>query len=586
MSKSVHSTILVAVIAGSLSLGCGEDTTQQSTPIESSDGLFTPEIGTHGGSITISESSDPKSFNYMIAQETSSTDILKYSFEGLTGTHGVTTEVIPLLAESWSVADDKATWTFHLRKNVQWFDGMPFTADDVDFTFNRLVFNPQITSSYKDGLMIEGKEISVEKIDDYTVRMVTPVPFAPFLSQIGVPIMPKHALESAVESGKFNETWGINTPPKDILGTGPFKITEYLAAQKIVLRRNEDYWRKDASGNSLPYLDQISIVVVPNQEVELLKFQAGELDAVSVRGQDYPILKPKEREQNFTVLNDGPAFGTSFVAFNQNPGRNGQGKDIVDKKKLGWFTDVAFRRAVAHALDKETIINNVMNGLGYPQISAMSPAAVTFYNSDVPTYDYDLDKARQILADAGYLDQDGDGVVEDKSGNTVEFDLITNAGNSTRENIGLIVQADLKKIGIKVNFAPIDFNALVTRLTKTYDWEGLLMGLTGGVEPEGGRNVWVTKGSLHFWNPQQESPATAWEAEIDSLFNVGVQELDPEKRKLIYDRFQHIVAEQLPVIYSALPAYVTAVRNTIGNARPTAYARGFHDMAEVYRKDL
>jgi peptide/nickel transport system substrate-binding protein len=586
MSKSVHSTILVAVIAGSLSLGCGEDTTQQSTPIESSDGLFTPEIGTHGGSITISESSDPKSFNYMIAQETSSTDILKYSFEGLTGTHGVTTEVIPLLAESWSVADDKATWTFHLRKNVQWFDGMPFTADDVDFTFNRLVFNPQITSSYKDGLMIEGKEISVEKIDDYTVRMVTPVPFAPFLSQIGVPIMPKHALESAVESGKFNETWGINTPPKDILGTGPFKITEYLAAQKIVLQRNEDYWRKDAAGNSLPYLDQISIVVVPNQEVELLKFQAGELDAVSVRGQDYPILKPKEREQNFTVLNDGPAFGTSFVAFNQNPGRNGQGKDIVDKKKLGWFTDVAFRRAVAHALDKETIINNVMNGLGYPQISAMSPAAVTFYNSDVPTYDYDLDKARQILADAGYLDQDGDGVVEDKSGNTVEFDLITNAGNSTRENIGLIVQADLKKIGIKVNFAPIDFNALVTRLTKTYDWEGLLMGLTGGVEPEGGRNVWVTKGSLHFWNPQQESPATAWEAEIDSLFNVGVQELDPEKRKLIYDRFQHIVAEQLPVIYSALPAYVTAVRNTIGNARPTAYARGFHDMAEVYRKDL
>lgn len=585
MSKSTHLTILIAAIAVGFSIGCSGDTTQQSAPIESSGGLFTPEIGTHGGSITISESSDPKSFNVMIAQETSSTDILKYSFEGLTVNHGVTTEVIPLLAESWSVADDKVTWTFHLRKNVQWFDGKPFTADDVDFTFNQLVFNPQITSSYKDGLMIEGKEISVEKIDDYTVRMVTPVPYAPFLSQIAVPIMPKHALESAVASGKFNETWGINTPPKDIVGTGPFKITEYLPAQKIVLQRNADYWRKDTAGNSLPYLDQISIVVVPNQEVELLKFQAGELDVVNVRGQDYPILKPKEREQNFTIINDGPAFGTSFVAFNQNPGKNGQGKDLVDKKKLGWFTDVQFRRAVAHALDKETIINNVMNGLGYPQIAAMSPAAVTFYNPDVPTYEYDLVKARKILADAGYRDQDGDGVVEDAGGNTVEFDLITNAGNSTRENIGLIVQADLKKIGIKVNFAPIDFNALVTRLTKTYDWEGLLMGLTGGVEPEGGRNVWVTKGSLHFWNPQQESPATAWEAEIDSLFNVGVQELDAYRRKLIYDRFQHIVAEQLPVIYSALPAYVTAVRNTIGNARPTAYARGFHDMAEVYRKD-
>ena len=567
-------------------LNCGGDTqeqTAQQTPVEA---VFVPEIGRYGGSVTIAQTVDPKSFNVMIAQETSTTDVLKYSFEGLTATHGVTTEVIPALAESWEVAEDKVTWTFHLRRGVQWFDGQSFTADDVIFTFNQVIYNPAITSSSKDALTVEGEEFRVEKIDDYTVRIITPVPYAPFLTQVGVPILPEHALADAVTTGKFNETWGINTPPDQIIGTGAFKPAEFLPAQKVVLERNPNYWKKDSAGNALPYLDEITIVIVPNQEVMLLKFQAGELDRIGVRGQDYPILKPKETEQNFTIMNDGPAFGTNFVSFNQNPGKDAQGKPFLDPKKLAWFTDVNFRRAVAHAVDKETIINNVMNGLGYPQIAAMSPAAMTFFNPDVPTYEYDLDKARKLLADAGYHDQNGDGVLEDSQGNTVEFDLITNSGVSTRENMGLIIQVDLKKIGIKVNFAPIDFNALVTKLNKSYDWEGLLLGLTGGVEPEGGRNVWVSSASLHFWNPLQESPGTEWEAEIDSLFNAGVQELDQEKRKEIYKRFQVIVAEQLPVIYTALPAYVTAVRNTIGNAKPTAYARGFHSMDEVFRKDL
>lgn len=582
--------VLAGGLALSLAAGCKGNQPKPGSATASLDSTVT-EIGQRGGSLTISTISDPKSFNFVIAQETSTTNIVGFSFEGLTTTDGVTTEVKPNLAESWEVAPDKKTWTFHLRKDVTWFDGKPFTADDVEFTFNRLFYNPGIPSSYRDVLSVEGKPFKVEKVDTYTVRITTPVPFAPFLRQIGAAIAPKHLLEKAVNGNKFSETWGINTPPQNIIGTGPFKIKEYASGQRVVLERNPNYWKKDKAGNRLPYLDHLTILIVPNQDIQLLKFQAGELDGLGnefgssgFRGQDYPVLKPKEKEGNFTLYNGGPAFGTNFITFNQNPGKNKDSKPHVDPKKLKWFTDLRFRQAVAYAIDKQTIINNVMNGLGYPQISAMSPAAKLFYNPSVNTYEFNLQKAKQLLTEAGYKDRNGDRIVEDASGQPVEFDLITNVENNVRQNIGLIVQQDLKKIGIKVNFTPIDFNTLINRINKTFEWEGLLLGLTGGVEPASGRNVWHSSGSLHMWNPRQPKPATTWEAEIDSLFDNGVQELDQTKRKAYYDRWQTIVAEQLPVIYTVNAASLMAVRNKFGNLKPTAYGGFIHNLDELYVK--
>jgi len=554
-------------------------------------------IDKYGGILMLSSISDPKTFNSVVAKETSSTLITGFMFEGLVETDGVTTEVKPALAESWEVAEDKVTWTFHLRKDVVWFDGEPFTADDVVFTFNDLYYNPTIPTSARDILTIDGEPIKVEKVDKYTVKFITPKPFAPMLRSIGMAILPKHILESkvvkvdpsTVKEGKmpnqtFNYTWGVDTPPAEIIGTGPYKMKEYKPSQYVVLARNPNYWKRDAEGNQLPYIEQIRIVIVPNQDVQLLKFQAGEIDGLGIRGQDYPLLKPKERSGNFTLYNAGPAFGTNFIIFNQNPGKDQQGKPYINPVKLSWFTDLNFRKAVAHAIDKETIIANVMNGLGYPQHAAMSPAAKLFYNPDVPKYEYDLDKAAEILEKAGYKDRDGDGFVEDKNGNTVEFDIITNSGNTERENIGLIIQEDLKEIGIKAHFSPIDFNALVTRLTSTFDWDAVIIGLTGGVEPHNGKNVWESSGQLHVWYPRQEEPATEWEAEIDRIFNEGAQELNQEARIAMYFRWQEIVAEQLPVIYTVLPASLMAIRNKFGNLNPTAYGGWLHNHEEIYVK--
>ena len=318
--------------------------------------------------------------------------------------------------------------------------------------------------------------------------------------------------------------------------------------------------------------------------MQLLKFQAGEIDGLGIRGQDYPLLKPKEKSGDFTLYNAGPAFGTNFIILNQNPGKDQQGKPLVNPIKLSWFTDLNFRKAVAHSIDKETIIANVMNGLGYPQHAAMSPGANFFYNPNVPKYEYDLDKASEILEQAGYKDRDGDGFVEDKNGNTVEFDLLTISGATVLENIALITQEDLKEIGIKLHFSPIDFNALVTRLTATFDWDAVIIGLTGGVEPHNGKNVWESSGQLHAWHPRQEKPATEWEKEIDRIFNEGAQELDQESRKAMYFRWQEIVAEQLPLIYTVLPAGLMAIRNKFGNLNPTAYGGWLHNFEEIYVK--
>jgi peptide/nickel transport system substrate-binding protein len=545
---------------------------------------YIPKIGIYGGRLVYSTISDPKGFNPIIAQEGSTTEITQFIFEGLTTTNGITTEVEPSLAESWTVSDDGLTWTFHLRQDVKWNDGAPFTADDVVFTFNDLVYDEDIPTSIRDIMTLEGKQIKVSKIDDFTVIFKTPVRFAPFPMAVGgAEIMPKHALKASVKEGTFNSTWGVTSTPEEIIGTGPFMLERYEPAQRVLLKRNPLYWKKDAKGNRLPYLDGLTILIVPSLDVGLLKFKDGETDYYSVRGKDYPDLKPREKEGNYTVYQTGPAFGTSWISFNMNPRVNQKtGKPFVDPVKLKWFSNVNFRRAVAHALDKQSIIDIVYNGLGHPQLSAMSPSAGHFYNPNVIKYEYDPAKSKSILASEGFVDRNGDGYIEDAEGNTVKFDLFTNAANTDRVELAGIIHKDLKTIGMQVHFTPLEFNNIVDKMLTTFGWDCILLGFSGGTEPHFGKNVWHSSGQLHDWNPRQEKPATEWEARIDEIFDLGVQELDKDKRKELYDEWQLIVSQQLPLIYTVLPESIAAIRNKFDNLAPTAYGGTFHNIEEIY----
>lgn len=537
----------------------------------------------HGGQLVSTLLSDPRTFNPLVIKDAGSSRVVSTIFEGLTKTNAYDGTVEPLLAESWSVAEDGLTWTVKLRKGVRWNDGAPFTADDVVFTYDELVYNDDIPSSSRDILTIEGKRIELRKIDDYTVEFVLPVKFAPFLRALSTEILPKHILKKHVDNGTFNFTWGINTTPKKIVGTGPFMMSRYDAGQRIILVRNPHYWKKSVDGHQLPYINKYILMIVQNADVALLKFLEGATDVYGVGGRDYPLIKPMEEKGNFTIYRLGPDFGSQFIFFNQNRGINEEtGKPYLPAHKMRWFTDLNFRRAVAHAIDKDQIIAIVKNKLGYPQHSPVGPGAGFFHNPDVPKYDYNLAKAKQLLADSGYIDRDGDGYIEDAKGVRVEFNLNTNSGNDERVDIAGIIRTDLERIGMKVNFQQLEFNTLVRRINTSFDWDAIILGLTGGVEPHFGKNVWNSGGQLHMWYPTQETPATKWEARIDELFNKAVQTLDDNDRKKYYDEFQVIVAENLPLIYTVLGDSITAVRNKFGNLDPTNLGGAFHNIDELY----
>ena len=555
---------------------------------------FDYTVGSHGGRLTLATISEPLTFNLAISNDAGSSDVLGHLFEGLTETSWLTDEIEPALAESWERSEDGLTWTFHLRRDVTWHDGEPFTAHDVDFTFNRIIYNDEIPASSRgtfefhyvdDDGSLQTDRMTVTATDDHTVEISLPVPFAPFLRSLGTAIYPEHLLAPHVDDGSFASIWGIDTDPAEIVGTGPFRIAGYEAGERLVLHRNPDYWMTDAAGNRLPYLDEITHVIVEDLEDELAAFLDGGSDLHGVLGSEYADLEPLQADGDFTIHRRGPAFGTTFLAFNVNPGIDPDtGEPRLDPVKAGWFANTRFRQAVAHSIDKDTLIRDVRHGLGYPQWASISPAAVDFFNPDVRRYEYDPALAKGILDELGWTDRDGDGVREDAAGIPIEFTLVTNTGNTVRQRTTEVIHEGLEAIGLAVDYRAIEFGEMVGQLTRTYDWETMVIGFTGSPEPHNSINLWHSSGSLHLWHPNQESPATDWEAEIDALFVSAGQELDHDERVARYHRIQEIVAENVPLVYTTVPERLSAVRNVFGNTTPTLF--GVWDVRYLYRTDL
>jgi peptide/nickel transport system substrate-binding protein len=556
---------------------------------------FSPSIGAYGGQLVVSSfGGDVKTFNPITNSDGASQEVLQFIFEGLLQIDLNTMEPLPGIAESWTISPDQLTYDFSLRKDVFWSDGKPLTADDVVFSLE-VINDKKNISALRDGLVINGKTIKAIKTGTYSVRMLLPSPFAPFLKVItefmGLPIIPKHLLEKAQQTGRFATTWEINTPVSEIIGTGPFIIDSYESSQKIILKRNPRYWKKDKAGNTLPYLDKITFLYVKDHSAELLKFQNGESDYFEMFGEDYPILKPQEKALNFTVYNLGPRFQESMLIFNQNPEiKKKTNTPYVAPHKVKWFRNKRFRQAIAYCIDKEEIINIVHNGLAQPQWTPMSPTSGYFLNDHVKKYPFNLDSARTLLKAEGFTDQNGDGKLEDPDGNAVEFSLVTNSGNSDRKKYCDIIRKDLQNIGITVFVNVLEFNNLIDKIDNTYDWETIVLGLSGSDEPHCGANVWMSSARTHEWYPKQKSPSTPWEARIDTIFTLGAQEMDKVKRKAFYDEWQEIYAEQLPYIEIVSPLRLAAVRNKFGNVCPAptgeavwAYKRiFFHNIEEIY----
>lgn len=535
------------------------------------------EIGKFGGALVTAQLADPRTLNPLVAQESSSTNVLAPIFEGLLEQNYLTGDLEPALAESWTVSPDGRSWTFTLRDGVQWSDGQPFTADDVIFTLNA-IFTEGVQTRLADLLTIDDQRVRYRKLDDRRIRFTTQKPAGLFLRRLAaLGIIPKHRLADALAKGgaEFTRTWGIDASPQALIGTGPFTMQAFVSGERVTYLRNARYWKVDAKGNRLPYLTRYMILIVPTQDMAREKFLAGETDAYEARPREFASLRQTEQVGNFTIYDGPETLSSQFLVLNQNPVG-------ISAPKLTWFQDVQFRRALNHAIDRKAIAEQVYAGRATPAWGPLSPANKLYIHPNLPQYPFDIDRAQQMLADAGYR-KGGDGVLRDAQGNAVEFVLSTTLGNADQEAIGSILRANFAKLGVKVAFVPEAFNTLAGKLVGTYRWEAVIIGLMGTLEPGvEGREAWLSSGALHMWSPKQERAATTWEAEIDQLFEQSERELDQQKRVALYHRWQEIIATEVPLMYFVYPKTQPAVRNALGNVQPGLGAAW--DLATLFYK--
>ena len=557
---------------------------------------YKPIPGKYGGKIVRATLGEPKSFNPIVASETSTTDFTQRIFQGLTDEDVFTGGIKPALAESWEVAPDGVTWTFKLRKDVTFNDGTPFTARDVVFTWNDLIYDlnrppntePRWPCSMRDIVTFDGKIVKVEAIDDYTVRFVTPVKVAIFDEIVGAPnLMSEKKYAPLVANGTFGSALGADAAPEDIVGTGPFMLGKYVRGERVILKRNPNFWRKDSAGQRLPYLDEMVFIVTRDINAMLLNFQQGIIDSYALQsGKDVGELRPKQKQGNFTLYQLGPDAGTDFICFNMNLDAAKEGK--IPDYKVKWFRDSRFRLAISYAIDRGAIVRNVLRQLGYPQAAPFTLSSGWFTNYDIKPHPYDPAKAKALLADMGIKDRDGDGILEDEQGNKIKFTINTNAGNNVREETANFIVTDLKKIGMDVNQLFLEFNLLVDKINTRHDWECLVFALTGTPEPHWGANIWKSTGRLHLWWPSEKEPSFPWEKRIDEIFNQGIQELDKEKRRALYREWVEIVYREEPMVYTAMQERVVAVRNKFGNFFPSSHPTRFaawHNEEEIFVLD-
>lgn len=544
--------------------------------------------------------SDPKTFNVWAAEDSTSSRLAGYMWSALLTTDPYTGDVIPDMAAEYHVDPDRVTYTTKLRKGLKWSDGKPITSEDVAFTFNTLVKQGYGNSSLRDVISVEGKPPVVTVVDPLTNKFVTSKPFAPFLRALsGVAIAPKHVIEPLIAGKdgrkKFQQLWSpSNIDPKTLVTCGPFRLSRFVPSQRVEFERSTNYYMVDPSGKkTLPYLDRVVFLFVPEVMTNLLKFKGGETDITQIRNRDAVELEHTQAEKNFKLYNLGQDSGTVFLMFNMNQRKNPKGQPYVTPYKAAWFNDVNFRQAINHALNRQQMVDGYFKGIGYPLYSSEPPVAV-FYDKELQPIKDDPAYAMKLLEQSGFKKKP-DGNLYDKDGHLVEFDMLAGAGGTMNEAVAGFITKDLKNLGIKVNFQQVEFNSLIDKIDSSKDWEACLFGMTGDpLEPNNGSNLWKSDGRLHVFDEREKdadgkvivTDARPWEKQLDDIFTAGVEEFDVAKRHKIYDQYQKIAYDEVPFIYLVSPMDIVAARNTIKNFDPTPLSQtawGLHNLEEIWK---
>jgi peptide/nickel transport system substrate-binding protein len=528
-------------------------------------------IGTRGGKLVYRLPSPPKTFNYLLANDESS--ILPAFFllnSRLVEFDHSTQTYVPGLAEAWTTSSDRRSVDIRLRDGLKFSDGQPLTSSDVAFTVEATYDERNKGGVFGDALLINGKPILVKVIDDRNLQFLLPEPIAaPDNYLYNIAVLPRHALEADQKAGLFSEAWKITAPPASVVSSGPFVVESAAAGERIVLKRNPYYWKHDAQGTPLPYLDELTLAIVPDANQARVGLDQATIDIVDrMRPTDYAsLLNAGGPVRAFDL---GPGLGVDYIWFNLNPTKADGTR--LNPVKSAWFSDTRFRRAVSMAVDRDSIARSTLQGLATPIYGIVSPANRIWSNPDLPKIAYDLGQAASLLQEAGFNKRGAADAPElfDAQGNRVEFSLLVPAESEPRKLMAAVIQEDLAKLGIKMQVVPIEFSAVTNAWTKSYDYDAILLGLSlTDLEPSTYANLMLSSGEVHQWRPNQKSPATEWEARIDQLFAEQASESDPEKRKLKFREIQRIVADASPVIPIVARHVVSAANSHVGNFSPS-----------------
>lgn len=504
---------------------------------------------------------EPTTFNRFVGAGMPTDIVSMLTQARLVRINRVTHDLEPALATSWRASPDGLEYTLQLRE-ASFSDGRPFTADDVLFSF-AAAYDERTASTLGSALLVDGKPLQVSSPSPREVVVRFPRAYGPGLRLLdNLPIYPRHRLQDALDAGTFRTMWGTATPPDQIAGLGPFVLASYDPARRLVFHRNAHYWSLDEHGRQLPYLDELVLEIVADQNSELLRLQAGQVDMLQneLRPEDYLPVK-RQAGRNLRLQTIGTTLDAYLLWFNL-------ARSESRAPDRGWLGTEAFRQAVAHAVDRRAFVDTVYLGAADPAWGFVSPANTEWFAADVAGPAYDPARAKSLLGSLDLADRDGDDVLDDAAGQPVRFSIFVQKGVTASESGAGFLRDALGRIGVQVDVVPLDLGSLMSRWGQgEYDAIYHLFSATD-IDPAGNLDFWLSSGSAHLWDPAQAHPATPWEARIDTLMEQQTRSLDPGERRRLFADVQRIFMQHLPAQSFASPHVHLATSTRVVNAWP------------------
>jgi len=499
-----------------------------------------PAEPAYGGAMVEGSIGDASNLIPYIASDSASSAVTGLVYNGLVKLDK-NLEIVPSLAHKWEISPDGLTITFHLRQGVKWHDGQPLTAEDALFTY-KFVTDPQTPTPYAaDLLEVEKAEV----LDTYTFRVRYKRPFSRALYAWLGDIVPRHLLE-----GQDVRQSPLARRP---VGTGPFMFVSWKTGASIELKANPDYFE------GRPYLDRIVYKIIPDMATMFLELKAGNVDSMDLtpiqyaRQTDSPEFKARFNKYRY--------LASSYVYLGYN-------------LRQPVFADRRVRQALSHAINRQEIIDGVLMGFGRPATGSFKPGTWAF-NPNIKPYPFDQARAKELLAEAGWVDTDGDGLL-DKKGQPFVFTIVTNQGNSNRLKTAIIIQYRLKQIGVRVKVRAVEWSALLKEFIDKQAFDACIMGWTMPVDPDP-YAVWHSSktdpGGLNFVGYKNE--------EVDRLLTVARETFDQEVRRKAYFRFQEIIHYDQPYAFLFVPDALPVVASRIHGVEPALAGIG-HNLIRWY----